>query len=283
MDNLKHLQGKAVKSIEENNAGLNSYLIIKFTDDSKLNVSGYPHSDNGVAQLDIELDGVKIAELKNRKIYTIEEEFDGDMEKLIINFKKGGRMIIGAFNSKEDGTAGLETTVYVKNAKKLVGESLEENEYKTGENGDYIMNSPQYEEEEIENDEKEMKKFVKETLSEADWQRGNDDYDEYDELNMDDVENPDYSEFEKPTDLDAGDLPSIIDNELDVSEPDRATLDFRMKNSKEMVSGIPMAKMGDGSILFKTEDGLRKINLNDIVVESQKPKTWVSESLNDYE
>jgi hypothetical protein len=190
MDDLKHLQGKAVRSIEQNNSGLNSYLIIRFTDDSKFNVSGYPHGDHGVAQLDIELDGIKLPEIKNSKISTIEEEFDGQMDKLIIKFKQGGRMVIGAFNSKEDGTAGLETTVYVENKKKLVGESLKEaeqrvleNQYKDGRWGNYIMNSPQYEEEdpaaetqdllpeeEEENNEEEMKKFVGESLNEfADW------------------------------------------------------------------------------------------------------------------
>ena len=157
MDDLKHLEGKAVRSIEQNNAGLNSFMIIKFTDDSKLNVSGYPHQDNGVAQLDIELEDIKLPEIKNRKIATIEEEFDGQMDKLIIKFKQGGRMVIGAFNSKEDGTAGLETTVYVENKKKFVKESLDENEYKTGRAGNYIMNSPQYEELDPEEEDEENK------------------------------------------------------------------------------------------------------------------------------
>ena len=145
MDNIAHLEGKAVKTIEQNNSGLNSYLIVKFTDDSKLNISGYPHGDNGVAQLDIELNQIKLEEIKNRKILTIEEEFDGQMDKLHIKFKNGGEMVIGAFNSKEDGTAGLEITAYVENRKKLVGETLAENEYKDGRWGNYIMNSPQYE------------------------------------------------------------------------------------------------------------------------------------------
>ena len=329
MDDLKHLEGKAVKSIEQNNAGLNSYLIIKFTDDSKLNVAGYPHGDNGVAQLDIELEDVKIEEIKNRKIYTIEEEFDGDMDKLIINFKKGGKMVIGAFNSKEDATAGLETTVYVENAKKFVRECLEENEYKDSRWGyPTIFMSPQYEEEteeteEKENNNKEMKKFVKETLSEADWQRGNDDFDEYDELNMDDVEpGPPTASYEpedetgrtpteinqeeiddldaiapvkpenmNPVNIDAGDIPTMIDNELELPEPDRSEISFRYKGLRDIHSGIPITRIGDNSVLFKVEDtpeyegGLVKVNLADIVAESEKiekTETWVKESIDDY-
>jgi len=299
MDNLKHLEGKAVRSIEQNNSGLNSYLIIKFTDDSKLNISGYPHGDKGVAQLDIELEDIKIPEIKNRKIETIEEEFDGSMDKLVIKFKKGGRMVIGAFNSKEDSTAGLETTVYVENKKKLVAESIDENEYKDGRFGDYIMNSPQYEEEEPDeenkNNEKDMKKFVSENLNEfSEWYRDNDD--EYDVEDNDEIENDEEVEIvdahtddevfdgddivEEPIDAD---IQAAIQNELSVPEFSRAALEFRLKGSREFITGIPMTLMSNGSsVLFKTEDGLRKVALSDIIVESSKPTLWVGESLEDY-
>jgi len=206
MDDLNHIEGKAVRSIEQNNSGLNSYLIIKFTDDSKLNISGYPHGDKGVAQLDIELNQIKLEEIKNRKIANIVEEFDGQMDKLRIKFKGGGEMIVGAFNSKEDATAGLETTVYVENKKKLVAETLQENEYKDGRWGKYIMNSPQYEEEEEnpeeenENKNNDMKKFVKESID--------------DELSINDVE------YDDPEDL-YGDVEGDLEDEDEyVDEPD---------------------------------------------------------------
>jgi len=314
MDDLKHLEGKAVRSIEQNNAGLNSYMIIKFTDDSKLNIAGYPHNDNGVAQLDIALDQIKLLEIKNRKISTIEEEFDGQMDKLIIKFKQGGKMVIGAFNSKENGTAGLETTVYVENKKKFVQESLDENiknprivsrnyrdrwselpegeydlvageivdlinnpgigsihvrkedgtdvfvagfsghilkqvnenEYKDGRWGNYIMNSPQYEEvdseeEEKENKNKEMKKFVSESLNEfADWY--NTDPEEYDD-EMDgpnEIDEPDqsmmtpYSEDE----LDMEDLDNvndyIEDDDIEDAEDTYGDIEDDDDNEKEI-------------------------------------------------
>jgi len=279
MDDLKHLEGKAVRSIEQNNSGINSFLIIKFTDDSKLNISGYPHGKIGVAQLDVELEEVKIAEVKNRKIASIEEEFDGTMDRIIINFIKGGKMVVGAFNSKEDATAGLEISVYVENKKKLVGESLDENKYQDGRWGNYIMNSPQYEEEEPgnkdeeepENKDEEMDKFVKETFEDPNWER--------DELNLDDVGDEEI----RPVDYEAGDLMTAIDNELEIPEIDRAILDFNLRGTGEIISGIPMAKMSNGeSILFKINDEIRQIKVSDIISESQKPKEWVEESLLEY-
>ena len=282
MDDLRHIEGKAVKSIEENNTGLNSYLIIKCTDGSKLNISGYPHGNRGVAQLDIELEDIKVEEIKNRKILTIEEEFDGQMDKIIIKFKDSGRMVVGSFNSKENETAGIETTVYIENKKKLVGESLLENEYKTGENGDYIMNSPQYEEEESENKEEtenkdgEMEKIVKESIDDESlnelWGYGKDveetmynledtrpsDDEISDELSMDDVEENSYFDIE-----------SLIDNDLSIPETDRQSIQFRLKNSTEQLEGVPMARVGDKSVLFKIDNKLRKINVSDIITESQ--------------
>ena len=156
MDDLKNLEGRAVKTIEQNNSGANSFIIIKFTDDSRLNISGFPHGDKGVAQLNIELDEITIEEVKNRKIASVEEEFDGEMDIVVINFQKGGSMTINSFNSKEDGTAGMELTVHIENKKKLgtkiVAESLEENEYRTVENGDYTASQPLGEDEEEDNE-----------------------------------------------------------------------------------------------------------------------------------
>lgn len=263
MDDLKHLEGKAVRTIEQNNSGLNSFIIVKFTDDSKLTISAFPHGDKGVAQLDIELENIKLEEIKNQKIVSIEEEFDGEMDKIIINFKNGGKMVVAGFNSKEDATAGMETSVYVENRKKLVGESLDENEYKDGRHGDYIMNSPQYEEEEP-----EPEKFVKET------------YDEYDELNLDDL---DSEEDIEAISVESPDLMTAIENELKIPETDRAFLDFKLKGTGEEVSGVPMAIMNDGNyILFKIGDSIEKIKVDDMIIESQKPIKWVSESIEDY-
>ena len=76
----------------------------------------------------------------------------------------------------------------------------------------------------------------------------------------------------------------VLDNELSVSEFNRGALSFRIRKTGEKVNGIPMAKMGGGkSYLFKTKTGMKKVNLEDILAESEQPKKFVAESIKDYE
>jgi hypothetical protein len=267
----------------------------------------------------VELNNIKLEEIKNRKILTIEEEFDGQLDKLRIKFKTGGEMVLGAFNSKEDATAGLETTVYVENKKKLVAETIK-----------YKNNT--------------MKKFVKENLNlfEVEWQRGNDDEEyenEDDYIEIDDEDNDGNPEIEIELDNDddgeeygdiyddkvisnedeedeedaeldidgtniedetskrfltgdededeieiSSEVKTLVQNELGVPEFNREPIEFRIKSSQEYVEGVPMAIMGGGSsVLFKIDGGLRKIYFNDMVLESKKPKIWVAESINEWD
>ena len=127
MNDLKRLEGKTIESIDNNSDGKNSYLIIKFKEGGKLNLTSYPNSDEGVGQLDIDLRGVKEADLIGKRILSIIEEFDGANDFIIINFKDGGKLTVTSFSSSEDSTAGLSATVY--SAEKLVKESLDENAF----------------------------------------------------------------------------------------------------------------------------------------------------------
>jgi len=52
MDNLKHLEGKTIETIEEDFDGENSYIIIKFKTGEKLNVTAYSSSEEGTGQID---------------------------------------------------------------------------------------------------------------------------------------------------------------------------------------------------------------------------------------
>jgi len=52
MDNLKHLEGKTISTIEEDFDGENSYIIIKFKSGEKLNVTAYSSSEEGTGQID---------------------------------------------------------------------------------------------------------------------------------------------------------------------------------------------------------------------------------------
>jgi len=125
MDDLKRLEGKTIQSIEKNTDSKNSYLIIKFKEGGKLNITSFPNSDEGVGQLDINLEGLKEEDIVGKRILNITEEFDGEHDHIIINFKDNSKIVVGSFSSSEDSTAGLSTTVYA--AEKLVKESLDEN------------------------------------------------------------------------------------------------------------------------------------------------------------
>jgi len=288
MDNLQDLKEKAVRSMEQNDSGHNSYLIIKFTDDSKLTISSFPYNDKGSGRLEIDYADIKMEEIKNRKVLNITEELDSDKtEKLIITFKNGGEMIIRSYNVIEDGTAGLETSIYISNAKKVVAESLDENEYKDGRFGNYIMNQPQYEEEEPENENKnnDMKKFVDENIDEfAKYDEGPGDAEEIATAFAPKAVEDDEMEDQLSGASELEELSNLIDHELSAPEFSRGVIQFRLKGGDEMIEGIPMAKMAGGSaILFKTQNGLRKVVLDDMIVESEEPRIWVKESLEGYE
>ena len=84
-------------------------------------------------------------------------------------------------------------------------------------------------------------------------------------------------------------LKRALDNELKVPEYSRAHLQFIYKPTKQRFDAVPLAKLSGGkAYLFKTEDGLKKINLGDIVLEesiqydNDKKVFLVSESFEDY-
>jgi hypothetical protein len=73
-------------------------------------------------------------------------------------------------------------------------------------------------------------------------------------------------------------LEDLIDNELNSKEFNRIPINFKMKkNLSQIVSGIPMAKLSNGNYVFKTSTGLKKINLNDIIMidENKKQKKGI--------
>jgi len=147
MNDLKRLEGKTISFIEQDQNGRNSFLIIKFEEGGKLNITSFPHGDNGVGQLDIELGDIKEEDLIGKRVHSITEEFDGVNDFIIITFKDSKKMTITAFSSAENTTAGLETFVY--SSEKLVAESLNEimneNKYTDARWGQYPMYKPQYE------------------------------------------------------------------------------------------------------------------------------------------
>jgi hypothetical protein len=80
-------------------------------------------------------------------------------------------------------------------------------------------------------------------------------------------------------------ITKTLNNELAIPEFSRGQLNFRVRSTGEKIKGIPMAKMGGGdAYLFKTPKGMKKVRVNDMIVESFKgPVKFVGESLKDYE
>jgi len=71
--------------------------------------------------------------------------------------------------------------------------------------------------------------------------------------------------------MDMSELVKALNNELNSPEFNRVLLNFKLMSTGEEISGITMAKLSNGnSFLFKTENGLRKINVDDIILESKK-------------
>lgn len=67
-------------------------------------------------------------------------------------------------------------------------------------------------------------------------------------------------------------LRKALVNELKVLEPSRRTLRFRLKGDLEkVIFGIPMAKIGESTFVFKLKDGsLKKIKLSDVITEEER-------------
>jgi hypothetical protein len=147
MNDLKRIEGKTIESVEKEFDGVNSFIIIKFQEGGKVNISSYPNGDQGVGQFDVELGDMKEDDLIGKRIHSVVEEFDGANDFIVFTFKDTSKMTITSFSSSEESTAGLDITVYTE-ATKLVAESLEElfeNTYTDARNGQYPMHKPQYE------------------------------------------------------------------------------------------------------------------------------------------
>lgn len=124
MKDLKKLEGKTIKYIHQDNSSANSYLIIKFEDDWKINITSTANGNEGVGQLHIETSSKNLEDFMGKTIKIITEEFDGEDDFIILNFKDGSKMVISSFSSSENTTASLDTFLYAGD--KIVKESLDD-------------------------------------------------------------------------------------------------------------------------------------------------------------
>lgn len=140
MHSLERIFGKTISDFKEDFDGKNSYIIMKFEDGGKLNISAYSNKGEGTGQFDIDTSQLKNDGIIGKRIHDVKEEFDGLSDFLTFIFKDGSKLTITSFSSSEEGTAGLKTNVY--SADSIVAESLEElfeNRYMDARNGDYQL------------------------------------------------------------------------------------------------------------------------------------------------
>ena len=154
MNDLKSLDQQTIESAKVTRKDRTSSLIMKFEEGGKVNFSAFPHGESGVAQLDIDLGGIKEEDLPGKRILSSVENFDGKEDSIHITFKDNTKMIISASNTLANATAGLKTNIYTGDNMSiekpgLVGESvnyyLKENSYL--QKGQSAMSNMQYESE----------------------------------------------------------------------------------------------------------------------------------------
>lgn len=241
MDDLKRIEGKTIKSIERDTNGADSYLIIKFKEGGKVNIVSSAAGD-GVGQLDVVTEGIKIEDAIGKIIHSTIEEFDGENDYLILNLKTGGKITVNAFGSSESSNAVLSVDVYVE-SKKIAENKISQDS---------------------------MKKFVAESLDESlelnEMGRRGRPRKQSAEFDMDkpSIENIDNIGSSEDLAL-TSQIEKMLTNELSVGEFSRGTLDFTIKSTGEKISGVPLVKMGGGkSFLFKTPNGMKKVQVNDM-------------------
>lgn len=80
-------------------------------------------------------------------------------------------------------------------------------------------------------------------------------------------------------------LTKMLDNELTFPEFSRGSVNFKIRGSGEKIEGVPLAKLSGGeAFLFKTLTGMKKIKVEDMIIESYSgQQKFVSESFKDYE
>jgi len=116
-----------------------------------------------------------------------------------------------------------------------------------------------------------------------DWYNADDEFDS-EELGPEEIEDVEI-EDEAADEAIMKRVTRMLSNELSFPEFNRGALKFRIRNTGETINGVPMAAMSGGSaFLFKTPTGMKKVKLEDIIVESfTNSKKFVSESFKDYE
>ena len=106
------------------------------------------------------------------------------------------------------------------------------------------------------------------------WYKSDEDDEDVD-VNDIDVDTSDMESDEMEIEDDSFDdqLYLALNNEIKIPEFNRRTLKFRLKGQPDKaIFGVPMAKMKDDAFLFKIDGTMKRYNIRDIIVESEKRK-----------
>jgi len=118
-----------------------------------------------------------------------------------------------------------------------------------------------------------------------DWEEPDEDIEEIDDIDVDVSDMTNVEEIDIEEDIYDDELFLALKNELKVPEFSRRPVIFRLKGDlTKILQGIPMAKIGESTFLFKLEDGsMKKIALKDVVLEQIKEKYDRAKVVNEYD
>lgn len=126
-------------------------------------------------------------------------------------------------------------------------------------------------------------KKIKEPDMEDDWYKADDEFDE-EPTGPEQIEDVEIEDEVTDAAL-VKKITKTLDNELRIPEFSRGELKFKVRSSGDKIKGVPLAKLQGGeAYLFKTPGGMKKVRVDDMIVESFKgPVQFVSESIKKYE
>lgn len=124
------LTGKTIESIERDSVGKNSTMIMAFKEGGKVTIASTPNGGTGSAQLDVTASGIKLDEIIDSRIESVEKEYNGINDHIKFKLANGGTISVSGFGSSEETRATLSMDVKLAPAKitesRLVDENLNE-------------------------------------------------------------------------------------------------------------------------------------------------------------
>ena len=286
MKKFNQFAGKTIDSISQNDDGNNPYFIIKFTDGAKMNIVGYISDD---VSNKINLKAKTYESDNNSKLY---------IEESITDFMKKTKKIDESFINitvnigKDDVLTTSNNDVPPVNTLINLEDNYDEIDgEEDGESEDLEYDEEYDETEDLEYDEEDdvEESYIDSMGSMEDQQQWDDELD-YDEEDYDDDDIEEDEEFDEDEDFDevdaesinnkeeviedededeevigTVDIETILSNQLLSPEFNRENFEFKDEKSEQYFSGIVLGKLSGGYFLFKTEEGIKKVHIKNVI------------------